>query len=415
MIATVEPELGGTPRLLMYAHDTYGLGHLRRSLAIAGHLARALPNLSTMLVTGSPMAHSFELPPRVDYVKLPSVTKTGDEQYRARDLDLSPERVVRLRAALIADVASYLKPDIVLVDHAPLGMKGELLPALRTLRRDQPATRIVLGLRDVLDAPRKVRQQWSDQGMYAAIESLYDAVLVYGQRDIFDPVSAYGFPATLTARTHFCGYIQREEPISSAASLRAELGLGPEPIVLVTAGGGGDGLALENACLDALDAISGRSSMQAVIIAGPLMAPEERAHLQARVQAMTGPARLLPFHPDVPGLMRASALVVAMGGYNTLCEIVSAGRPAVIVPRTHPRQEQHIRAEAFAARGLVTMLPPDELTPARLAAAMERALELGPLSATVRGRWDGGGLPRIAAHISRLLPATAAPRRRPAL
>jgi len=405
MTAAVLPALGRAPRLMLYAHDTYGLGHLRRSLAIAGHLAHALPELSTLLVTGSPVAHSFALPPRVDYVKLPSVTKTGDEQYRARDLDLSPECIMRLRAALIAEVAQHFAPDLVLVDHAPLGMKGELLPALRALRRDAPDTRIVLGLRDVLDEPRKVRQQWADQGMFAAIDTFYDDVLVYGQRDLFNPVTAYAFPPALAARTHYCGYIQREDPMRPAAELRAELGLDAGPFVLITTGGGGDGAVLEEACLDALALLTGRHALQAVILTGPLMAPEERTRLEERARALPRPARLLPFHPDVPGLMRASALVVAMGGYNTTCEIVAAGCPAVIVPRAHPRLEQDIRARAFAAHGLVTMLPAADLTPAHLAATMRHALRQGPPSTEVRALWDGDGLSRIATRIAALLPA----------
>lgn len=405
MTTAVAPALDSTPRLLLYAHDTYGLGHLRRSLAIAGHLARTIPDLSILLVTGSPVAHSFALPPRTDYVKLPAVTKTGDEQYRARDLDLTPERIISLRSALITDAATYFAPDVVLVDHAPLGMKGELLPALRALRHEAPHTRIVLGLRDILDEPRKVRRQWLDQDMYAAVSMLYDAVLVYGQPDIFDPVAAYGFPPDLAARTRFCGYIQREDPVTPAADLRASLHLGDAPLVLVTTGGGGDGLALEETGIDALALMARRRALQTVIVTGPLMAPDERARLEQRARALDLPVRLLPFHPDLPGLMRASDLVVTMGGYNSLCEVVAAGCPSVVVPRAHPRLEQHIRAQAFADRGLVTVLPAAELSPVRLAMTMQRALEQGPPPVAVQARWDGAGLPRIAAHVERLLPA----------
>jgi predicted glycosyltransferase len=397
MTTALLPALAPGARLLLYAHDTYGLGHLRRSLAIAGHLAQEFPGLSTLLVTGSPVAHHFALPPNTDYVKLPSVVKMGDEQYRARDLALTPERVTTLRAAIIREAGAHFEPDVVLVDHAPLGMKGELLPALRCLRGERPATRLMLGLRDVLDEPQKVRHQWSEQGVYAAIEELYDRVLVYGQADLFDSVQAYAFPTTVAARTHFCGYIRRQDPVRSPADLRAELDLGEDPFVLVTTGGGGDGVALEETFLGALDHLDRRGALQAVIIAGPLMAAAEHARLQERAQGR--PVRLLPFHPDVPGLMRASALVVAMGGYNTACEVVAAGRPAIIVPRAHPRLEQHIRAEAFAARGLVEMVPADEVTPRRLAETVERVLEQ-PWPPATRGHWDGAGLSRIAAHIA---------------
>jgi predicted glycosyltransferase len=405
-MATVVRSLAtGAPRLLLYAHDTYGLGHLRRSLAIAGRLAQAVPNLTTLLVTGSPVAQQFTLPPRVDSVKLPAVVKIGDDHYRARDLDLSLEQMVRLRAALISEVATHFAPDVMLVDHAPAGMKGELLPALRALRLHVPHARLVLGLRDILDEPTKVRAQWREQGIYGIIDRWYDEVLVYGQRDLFDPVRAYDFPASLAARAHFCGYIRRDDPVRPAAALRAELDLHPGPLVLVTAGGGGDGGELERASLDALAILADRRPLQAVVITGPLMASGERAALEERARSLPFPVRLLPFHPDVPGLMRAADLVVAMGGYNTTCEILAAGRPAVIVPRAHPRLEQDLRARAFAARGLLTMLPAADLTPAHLAATMLHALRQGPPPVAVRALWDGEGLARVADRIARLLPA----------
>jgi predicted glycosyltransferase len=404
--------LGRGMRLLMYAHAVTGLGHLRRSLAIAGHLSEAIPGLSTLLVTGSPAANHFVLPPGVDYVKLPAVVKASAEQYRARDLDLSPEHIIGLRAAIITEVVTHFHPDVVLVDHAPLGLKGELLPALQYLHRAAPRARLVLGLRDVLDESHKVRRQWAEQGMYTAIEEFYDRVLVYGQRDIFDAVSAYALPPSLAAgtltgsvgallETHFCGYIQREDAMRSVADLRAELNLGDDPFVLVTAGGGSDGALLEDLFLDAFAGMDRRHATHAVIITGPLMPRQVRVRLEERAREL--PVRLLNFHPDVPGLIRASALVVAMGGYNTLCEIVSAGRPAVIVPRTHPNREQYIRAQAFAARGLVEMVPADEVTPARLATAVERALLQGSPPAAIHKQWDGNGLPRIAGQIIDLL------------
>lgn len=403
MTLDVLAALDHAPRLMMYAHDTYGLGHLRRSLAIANHLAHAIPGLNTLLVTGSPVAHYYPLPPHVDYVKLPSVVKTGEDQYHARTLNLSPQHIIDLRAAILMEVSAHFAPDVVLVDHAPLGMKGELRSTLDHLRSVAPHTRVTLGLRDILDDPVKIRRQWAEGKVYAAIEELYDLILVYGQADIFNPVHAYAFPPTLAARTHFCGYIRRDDPVGATTDLRAELGLGDAPFVLVTAGGGGDGAALQGTFLAALTQLDRGSMIQAVIITGPLMAPAERAHLEEQARGL--PVRLLTFHPDVPGLMRASALVVAMGGYNTLCEIVSAGRPAVIVPRAQPRLEQHIRAQAFAARGLVEMVPMDEASPPRLATAMAHALRQGSVPVAIRAKWDGQGLSRIATQITRLLPA----------
>lgn len=67
-----------------------------------------------------------------------------------------------------------------------------------------------------------------------------------------------------------------------------------------------------------------------------------------------------------------------MGGYNTVCEILASRRPALIVPRVHPRREQLLRAELLAGRGLVRMLHPDNLAPDRLMAGVADLLAHAP-------------------------------------
>ncbi len=59
----------------------------------------------------------------------------------------------------------------------------------------------------------------------------------------------------------------------------------------------------------------------------------------------------ITFDSEIEFLMRKAAGVVAMGGYNTFCEILSFDRPAVLVPRTEPRREQAIRALAAERLG----------------------------------------------------------------
>jgi predicted glycosyltransferase len=82
------------------------------------------------------------------------------------------------------------------------------------------------------------------------------------------------------------------------------------------------------------------------------LAFQERAGRDPRLRAITFEARVEPF------FAQASA-VVAMGGYNTFCEILSFGKPALLVPRTLPRLEQHLRAERAQRLGLVRMLAND--------------------------------------------------------
>jgi len=222
-------------RVLLYAHDTYGLGHLRRNLAIAGRLLQHRPGLQVVLMTGSSVAERFPMPRGLALVRLPPVVKVVAEDYRPRDQRLGIDLVRRARSAIMADTARRFRPDVFLVDHAPQGMKGELLPVFATLRSASPATRIVLGLRDVLDDPDSVRQTWSEQGAYQTLETVYDRILVYGSPGLFDVAPAYGLSAAVAAKLTYCGYVCRPAEHRTPGPSESEA------FVLGTAGGGGDG------------------------------------------------------------------------------------------------------------------------------------------------------------------------------
>lgn len=354
------------PRLLLYGHDTYGLGHLRRNLTLATGLTSRFPDLSILLLTGSPVVHQFALPKNVDYIKLPSVVKVADEDYHARSLHLHPVEIVRMRTALLREAVSGFAPDVVLVDHAPTGMKGELLPALRELRQVAPHARAVVGLRDIVDEPERVRASWAERGVYDALESAYDAILVYGVQTVHDMAKAYNFSPTLAAKTHYCGYIERSRSHGDTPRIRARYGCAKDDrLVLVTAGGGGDGYPLLQAYLTGLASAATMPQTTSLLVTGPFMPASERADLEVLASGLPH-AHVVEFVEDMVDVMAAAELVVCMGGYNTLCEVLSVGAPALVVPRTEPRREQLLRAQAFEALGLVTMLPPDDLAPQTL-------------------------------------------------
>lgn len=362
------------PRLLIYGHDTYGLGHLRRNLTIAAGLTHEFPDLSILLLTGSPAVQHFALPPNVDYVKLPAVVKVADEEYQARVLRLEPGEIVRMRTALVREAVSGFAPDVVLVDHAPTGMKGELLPALEALRQFSPHSQVALGLRDIVDEPSRVRDNWTERDIYSVLDTYYDAILVYGTSRVMDVVTQYRLPPQVAAKTRYCGYLPRATSVASALAVRAQYCMPDERLVLVTAGGGGDGYQLLHSYLMGLEGTDAVQRVTSIIVTGPFMPAIERASLEA-LAAKHGRVRLLEFADDMLGLMQAADLIVCMGGYNTLCEALSVGTRTLVVPRMVPRREQLLRAQAFAELGLVTMLHPDALTPDLLTQHVVRMLQ----------------------------------------
>ncbi|MDQ2911421.1 MAG: glycosyltransferase [Actinomycetota bacterium] len=386
----------GPLRVMFYSHDTYGLGHLRRTLTLARYLRREQPLLSQLIVTGSPLAHRFELPPGADYVKLPSVVKLGAERYEPRSLSLPFATILGLRQELILSCARHFEPQVLVVDNVPAGLKGELVSTLRYLRRT-PCL-LVLGLRDVVDEAQWVRRAWARDGSYELLDEVYDRILVYGQRDVYDLPAEYGFSAAAAAKTRFVGYLRREPAARAAEEVRAELGHDSRRLVLVMAGGGGDGYGLLRAVLDAIGRGANGSRFQCLLLGGPFM-PEDDRRRVLELAAAEPSIRYLDFVEDVASYIAAADVVVAMGGYNSVCELLSARKPGIIVPRIEPRREQAIRAEALSRRGLFRMIHPAQLTPERLLAEMEGLLERPQRPETIAM----DGLPAAGAELDALL------------
>jgi predicted glycosyltransferase len=397
------------PRVMFYSHDTYGLGHARRTLSLAHALLDEEPRAQILLASGSPVLDRLGVRPGVQVLQLKPVVKTGPELYEARDGSMDRRQVIEHRAAQLVGALRFFQPDVLIVDHAPLGMKRELEPALRYARAQLPCTKMILGLRDILDEPRVVRRLWAEQGVYQALAQLYDRILIYGERDHFPLDRAYALGPEVCAKLSFVGYLRKREETIPPVELCQRLGLDPaRPLLLVTVGGGGDGMTLLVRALEAFPLMQQSCpTLQALLVTGPLMDGSERAEL-ARVAGPLVGARLVSFLPQLTSAMRAADVTVCMGGYNTVSELLACQRQAVVVPRVEPRKEQLIRARLLSRRGLLRMVDPDRLTPARLAHAVLEALGEGN---PVRARpLELRGTEQTIAKIRALLPAAASRR-----
>ena len=358
-----------TFRVAVYSHDTFGLGHLTRSTRLASAVAEALPRASVLIITGSPIASRFTIPERIDYVKLPSVVKTGPDAYASRELRISPKKVRKLRTQLILDSIRMYRPDLLLVDNVPGGMKGELMPALKSLRRDRPQAQIHLNLRDILDEPEVIRAAWEKARIPALLREHYDAINVFGLPSVYDAIEAYDLPREKTAHL---GYI---------APTLEEIGEGQSPparragkkMILATTGGGGDGVEILHGLLRMQRHLGAESPYQILMITGPLMRPNVRLEIDAKIASTPG-VKGFEYVRGLPRWMAHADLVVSMGGYNTLCEVLAYARRSLVIPRTTPRREQEIRARAFESLGFVGVLDSCELAPEQMAGAIEAAL-----------------------------------------
>jgi predicted glycosyltransferase len=337
-------------RILIYSHDTFGLGHLRRSRAIANALVAEWPEASVVILSGSPVIGNFEFGSGVDYVRVPGVTKLPDGNYTSLNLNLSLDDAVGLREALILQTAETFRPDLLIVDKEPTGFRGEIMPALEHLRHE--GCRLILGIRDVMDEPALLVPEWERKGASEALVRYYDEIWVYGLEEVYRPLAALDLPVEVEPRITYTGYLRRGLPKEPALTRYPKLM--KQPFILVTTGGGGDGDDLIDWVISAYET-DPTLEVPAVFVFGPFI---NRARRRAFVERIARHPKLeaLPFDTKIELLMKKAAAVVAMGGYNTFCEILSLDKRALIVPRVRPRREQLIRAVEADRLGLLRLL-----------------------------------------------------------
>ncbi len=388
---------GSSYRVLIYSHDSFGLGHLRRCLAIAHSLVERHKKLNVLILSGSPIIGRFSFRARVDFVRVPGIIKLRSGEYTSLNLHVNIEHTLALRASIIEYTAQVFDPHLFLVDKEPLGLLGEARDTLRMLKR-RGRCRLVLGLRDIMDEPGVLAEEWGRKGVMPALERLYDHIWVYGHPQIYDPVKAYGFPPNVAAKTVFTGYLRREAQPEAYLSHEVAAALEKGPHLLVTPGGGGDGAELVDAAISAYERFNDRLPWPAVMVYGPFL-PAPRREAFERRAAKLPRVTTLTFHEHLENLMEKVTAVVCLGGYNTFCEILSLNKRSIIVPRVRPRAEQLLRAEAAHKLGLVQVLPPDRLTPETLTEAIIRLPEQ-PLPASHRIPGLLHGLRRINATVA---------------
>lgn len=394
------------PTLMTYSHDGYGLGHLRRNTNIASKFLQEAPGSSVLMLTGCPPGNPLLLPKGVDFIKVPSLVKVDTGDYAPIGLRIGRQKAKAIRASVILSAVAEFKPNLLLVDHVPAGTYGELLPTLQMLKELGDPPVMILGLRDIIDAPKVVCELWRKEMTYQTIRKYYDEVLIYGCKDIFDSALQYGINTEFPGKVKYSGYVCSQEPVKSREQVRADLRIKQQKLVVVTTGGGHDGFPLMQSCLDAFDLIGRNTLFEAVFITGPLMDPEQREQLRARGRGLG--TRVFTCVEDAPSFINAADLVITMAGYNSLCEVVSLKKKALVVPRLGPRAEQRMRAELFQQKGLIDVLDPQEVSPRNLAQRIIEDLERTDFPLAVTGI-DTFGARNAACRLSELAFERASP------
>lgn len=386
-------------RVVLYSHDTMGMGHMRRNLLLAQTLTAHPINASVLLITGAHEVNALSIPVGADCLTLPGLRKGADGQYHPRSLALPLEHLISLRSSTIRAAVDAFQPDLMIVDKVPRGAFRELEPTLQLLRSRGNA-RCVLGLRDVLDEPETVHREWAAEESTEAIREYYDAVWIYGDPTVYDLLREYEMPDPVAEKARFTGYLDstarlRGDAQAQEIALLQAAGLTDSRFVLCQVGGGQDGSQIA-------EAFSGArfpTGITGVLLTGPFMPADVRQRLQQNA-ATSSHLRVIEFAAEPTLLLNRAHRVIAMGGYNTVCEALSFDKSALIVPRTAPRREQLIRAERLRDLGAIDLLHPQEIDSDRFSAWLDT--KVAP-AIPVRERIDFNGLARLPHLVDELM------------
>lgn len=349
-------------RILMYSHDTFGLGHLRRCRTIAHSLIEHYSGLSILIISGSAIAGAFDFRARVDFVKIPSVIKLRNGEYTSLDKHIDLSDTIRMRETIIRHTAKSFKPDIFIVDKEPMGLQGEITDTLAYLKSRH--TILVLGLRDVMDSPHLLAAEWKRKDLIPKIDRTYDHIWIYGPENFYNPMIGLDIPQSMRNKMTFVGFLKRQALHDDLSTHKQE-----GDYILVTTGGGGDGVALIRAVMSAYEQ-DPNLQHKTLIVLGPYMPGKERSEFLHQGEALAN-VEVIDFDSRMEELIASAKAVVSMGGYNTFCEILSFDKPALIIPRTTPREEQLIRTQRAAKLDMVDMLLPEEAeNPLKMSAAL---------------------------------------------
>jgi predicted glycosyltransferase len=235
-------------------------------------------------------------------------------------------------------------------------------------------TTLVLGLRDIMDDPKLLIKEWERKQVLPALENLYDEIWVYGLEKFADPLKGVRCPTAVRRKIVYTGYLRRSVPTLTGAPA---IPVGGQPYVLVTVGGGDDGMSVVDWVLRAYEH-DPAIPLAAVVVLGPFMPAAMQRQFRERAKRI-GRIEVVTFDTHVEVLMDGAVGVVAMAGYNTFCEILSLDKRSILIPRVKPRREQLLRAQRAASLGLVRMLDPEGVHDPEVMAAALRDLSEQPV------------------------------------
>jgi predicted glycosyltransferase len=361
------------PRVLLFCHDATGLGHLRRISRIASFLQG---ECSCLVVTGMEQAHWMVSKP-CELIKLPNWDTLIKERAAKRQvslwMDVSTHEACRLKEDLLRSVAAAYRPDCVLVDYLPFGLRGELRDLLETT----PARKYLIhrGIADLAD--RDVLYGEASR----QIARVYDRIVVTADRRLVQVETEYGFVEAAAAKTMYVGFVDPHAVTADRHSVMNERSR--PPLVVCSCGGGLGGEEVFAACVAAAEQLRW---VEFHIVLGPY------GTMRTPLVHCPSNCHIHNICENLDLLHRRASLVITHGGYNSVTEAISGGARILVCHIQGGDQDERITFE----KRLSSVYPIRAVADlARLPQEIEVEISAALGSGTIRFPWDFGGLPGI--------------------
>lgn len=313
-----------SPRIVFYAVNGLGLGHVTRLLAIARAVRRQAPRAEILFLTSSE-ADGVIYREGFAAVKIPS--KSIREQ-----CGLGKSTYFKLAQSVTWNTLSAFNPDVLVVDTYPSGSFEELIPVLGWRQKN-------------VFVFREQREATFLTPLLQATLPLYDALIVP-----HDDVAQVG-PLPEPHKAHAVGpiLIRDKKELLSRSAARQALGL-PDDGLLFYASFGGGGDPESRRALDlTIAATQTLPDAHLLIGAGPLL--RDVPAPAAKVKVLHGRYPMLDVLP-------AFDAAIAAAGYNTVHELLYAGVASALVPFGRVLDDQHRRARDLAEAGASLLCAP---------------------------------------------------------
>jgi predicted glycosyltransferase len=382
-----------TGSVLLYVQHLLGIGHLRRSLRISEALVRE--DMRVTLISGGEPISSLACTSGESIIQLPPIRALDagfkmlvDEVGRPINDEL---RTVR-RSALLAAFANQ-QPDALLIEAFPFGRRAfrfELDGLIEAARARRPRPLILCSLRDIVVSPEDPGRR---KEIIDRVRNDFDFVLVHGDPAFIALEDSFPLASEIGDKLIYTGYVAEAHEAGDTA-ISSEIA-GADEVVVSVGGGAVGGALLRTAIETRRQGYLANFTWR--LLAGHNLPEPEFATLAA---GLPEGVVLERYRSDFPQILRRCRVSVSQAGYNTVVDILAARAAAVVVPFASEREtEQSLRAERLASRGVLGLVPENQLSPKRLASAIDRAISARPATIAI----DAGGARRSARLIADMI------------